>query len=219
MEFSTTVSQVGTEEWKTLHTEANGQHICWRYRGGYDLLIILGLALMTTFSPEWCWAPGWRPVAGTSSLEPNSTTSTRPRGTLHFSRNLCPGGALPMAPPPLPSWLHLVRGEGSINKLNQPHLGDQSASMPNNMNHNEKIMYLQCNVNSPWINTSAKCPKCKCNESHAQWPRSVNIRLGSPATIRLLNPPNVHQRTTFIGQGRSHMQAPPGGTCHVHNHN
>uniref|UniRef100_A0A8C4YV40 Ig-like domain-containing protein n=1 Tax=Gadus morhua TaxID=8049 RepID=A0A8C4YV40_GADMO len=31
-----------------------------------------------------------------------------------------------------------------------------------------------------------------------QWPRSVNIRLGSPATIRLLNPPNVHQRTTFI---------------------
>lgn len=44
-----------------------------------------------------------------SSLDPNSNTSTKLNGTLHFRRNFWSIGALPL-PPPLPSW-HLGRAQ------------------------------------------------------------------------------------------------------------
>lgn len=90
---------------------------------------VLGLALTTTFSPEWGW---WakRLLSPMSSLEPNSTTSTKLRGTLHFSRNFWPRAALPL---PLPSTLHLdieekdrqrtYAGRGLMNFLTRTNKG------------------------------------------------------------------------------------------------
>lgn len=63
--------------------------------------VVLGLALITTFSPEW--GGGKRPVSAMSSLDPNSSTSTKLRGTLHFRRNFWSSVTLPL-PLPLPSW-------------------------------------------------------------------------------------------------------------------
>ncbi len=85
---------------------------------------LLGLALMTTLSPE---CKGGNRESPISSLEPNSTTSTKLKGTLHLSRKRCPEGTpSPPAPTFTPSWEGLKERKASLIRQRRDICGGRS---------------------------------------------------------------------------------------------